>query len=93
MLFISKIGYLSLNSKEKKYGVCQSKFGHPKIFYYWAFEQKELLGFLSKGQLKLIQGQSRQTGFFELALIDRNMKVRFFWKVVLKFWNLRNFAS
>jgi hypothetical protein len=26
----------------------------------------------------LIQGQSRQTGFFELALRDKNMQVRFF---------------
>ena len=41
----------------------------------------------------LIQGQSWQTGFFELALRDRNMQVRFFWKVLLKSWDLRNFAS
>ena len=32
-----------------------------------------------------LQGQSWQTGFFELARRDRNMKVRFFWEVVLKF--------
>ena len=32
-----------------------------------------------------LQGQSWQTGFFELAWRDRNMKVRFYWKVVLKF--------
>ena len=43
--------------------------------------------------LNLLQGQSRQTGFFELALRDRNMQVRFFWKVFLKSWDLRNFAS
>ena len=30
--------------------------------------------------------------FFELAPRDKNMKVRFFWKVVLKFWDLRNFG-
>ena len=32
----------------------------------------------------VIQGQPRQTGFFELALRDRNMQVKFFWKVFLK---------
>ena len=32
-----------------------------------------------------MQGQSWQTGFFELARRDKNMKVRYFWKVVLKF--------
>ena len=31
-----------------------------------------------------VQGQSRQTGFFELALRDRNMQLKFFWKVFLK---------
>ena len=31
-----------------------------------------------------IQGQSWQTGFFELAQRDRIIKVRFFWKVGLK---------
>ena len=41
----------------------------------------------------LIQGQSWQTGFFELALRDRNVQVRFFWMVPLKSWDLRNFAS
>ena len=33
----------------------------------------------------VLQGQSWQTGFFELARRDRNMIVRYFWKVVLKF--------
>ena len=32
-----------------------------------------------------VQGQSTQTVFSKLALRDRNMQVRFFWKVVLKF--------
>ena len=42
--------------------------------------------FLGCAQLLLVvQGQSRQTGFFELALRDRNMQVRFFWKVFLEF--------
>ena len=43
--------------------------------------------------LSLIQGQSRQTGFFELALRDRNMQVRFIWKLLSKSRDLRNFAS
>ena len=41
----------------------------------------------------IVQGQSWQTVFFKLALRDRNMQVRFFWKVFLKSWDLRNFAS
>ena len=41
----------------------------------------------------LIQGQSTQTVFSKLALRDRNMQVRFFWKVVLKSWDLRNFGT
>ena len=41
----------------------------------------------------LLQGQSTQTVFYKLALRDRNMQVRFFWKVILKSWDLRNFAS
>ena len=32
----------------------------------------------------IVQGQPTQTGFFELALRDRNMQVRVFWKVFLK---------
>ena len=36
---------------------------------------------------------STQTVFSKLALRDRNVQVRFFWKVVLKFWDLRNFTS
>ena len=40
-----------------------------------------------------LQGQPWQTGFFELALRDRNMQVRFFWKMFLESWDLRNFAS
>ena len=32
-----------------------------------------------------LQGQSTQTVFSKLALRDRNMQVRFVWKVVLKF--------
>ena len=40
-----------------------------------------------------LQGQSRQTGFLELALRDRHMQVRFFRKVFLESWDLRNFAS
>ena len=47
--------------------------------------------FCLKGHL--VQGQSTQTVFSKLALRDRNMQVRLFWKVVLKFWGLRNFAS
>ena len=46
--------------------------------------------FLTKS---IIQGQSRQTGFFELALRDRNMQVRFIWKLLSKSRDLRNFAS
>ena len=34
--------------------------------------------FVGVSQNSFIQGQSRQTGFFELALRDRNMQVRFF---------------
>ena len=41
----------------------------------------------------IVQGPSWQTGFFHLALTDRNTQVRFCLKVVLKFWDLRNFAS
>ena len=41
-------------------------------------------------KMPVLQGQSWQTGFLELA---RNMQVRFFWKVVLKSWDLRNFAT
>ena len=41
----------------------------------------------------IIQGPSWQTGFFELAMTDRNMQSRYFLKMVLKFWDLRNFAS
>ena len=44
-------------------------------------------------KMPVLQGQSWQTDFFELPRRDRNMKVRFFWKVVLKFWDLRNLAS
>ena len=42
---------------------------------------------------KAIQGPSWQTGFFELAMTGRNMKPRYFLKMVLKSWDLRNFAS
>ena len=41
---------------------------------------------------KQIQGQSWQTGFFELALRVINMKVRFCLKMVLKSLDLRNFT-
>ena len=37
-----------------------------------------------KTWIGILQGQSWQTGFLKLALRDRNMQVRFFWKVVLK---------
>ena len=40
-----------------------------------------------------IQGQSRQTVFFELALRDRNVQVRFCLKVVLKSRDVGNFAT
>ena len=39
----------------------------------------------------VLQGQSWQTGFFELALRDRNMEVRLFWKV-LKILRLEKFC-
>ena len=42
---------------------------------------------------KHLQGQSWQTVFLELAWRDRNIKIRFIWEVVLKSWDLRNFAS
>jgi hypothetical protein len=41
------------------------------------------IGFILRIGIK-IQGQSMQTGLFELALRDRNMQVRFFWKVFSK---------
>ena len=31
-----------------------------------------------------LQGQPTQTGFFKLARRDRNMKLKFFWKVISK---------
>ena len=40
-----------------------------------------------------VQGPSWQAGFFELALTDRNIQVRFCLKVVLEFWDLRKFAD
>ena len=43
--------------------------------------KKELM---DSSEVEVIQGQSRQTGFFELALRDRNMQVRFFWKMFLE---------
>ena len=44
--------------------------------------KKELM---DSSEVEVIQGQSRQTGFFELALRDRNMQVRFSRKVFSKF--------
>ena len=41
----------------------------------------------------LVQGQSCQTVFFELALRDRNVQVRFCLKVVLKLWDAGNFYT
>ena len=41
----------------------------------------------------VLQGQSRQTVFFELALRDRNVQVRFCLKVVLKSWDAENFDT
>ena len=41
----------------------------------------------------LVQGQSRQTVFFELALRDRNLQVRFCLKVVLKSRDAGNFST
>jgi hypothetical protein len=38
----------------------------------------ELIDLPKIGFSEHLQGQSWQTGFFELALRDRNMKVRFF---------------
>ena len=43
-------------------------------------------------KVQKVQGPSYTLVFLELALTDRNMQVRFFLKVVLKFWDLRNFA-
>ena len=40
-----------------------------------------------------IQGQPTQTVFSKLALRDRNMQVRFFWKVLLKSLGLKNFGT
>ena len=45
----------------------------------------QLLTVKEAKDVQKLQGQSWQTGFFKLALRDRNMQVRFFWKVVLKF--------
>ena len=43
------------------------------------------LGFkIRVGGGTVLQGQPRQTVFFELALRDRNMQVRFFWKMFLE---------
>ena len=41
----------------------------------------------------VLQGQSRQTVFFELALRDRNVQVRFYFKKVLKSSDVGNFAT
>ena len=43
-------------------------------------------------QIYRVQGPSWQTGFFDLGLRDRNIQVRFCLKMVLKSWDLRNFA-
>ena len=43
--------------------------------------------------VSMIQGQSTQTFFSKLALRDRNLQVRVFWKVILKSWDLRNFGT
>ena len=41
----------------------------------------------------LVQGQSWQTVIFELALTDRNMQVKFYFKEVLKSVDVGNFAT
>ena len=42
----------------------------------------------------VLQGQSWQNGYLnQLWEIEICMQVRFVWKVLLKFWDLRNFAS
>ena len=41
-------------------------------------------------ETKIVQGQPTQTGFFELALRNRNVQIRFFWKVFLKSCDLCN---
>ena len=40
-----------------------------------------------------LQGQSWQTVIFELALTDTNMQVRFYFKRIVKFWDVENFAT
>ena len=48
------------------------------------FEIKPFLPKMIGFSFNVVQGQPRQTGFFELALRDRIMQVRFFWMVFLK---------
>ena len=62
-----------------------------EIFFKKSIDE---LWFIKKCQnCTFIQGQSRQTAFFELALRDRNVQVRFCFKKVLKSWDAGNFAT
>ena len=67
--------------------ICNLQIIHRQIMTNAIFCPEQLVNSLimkSTFPLHQIQGQSTQTGFFELALRYRNLQVRFFWKVFLK---------